>query len=712
MAGGEPVKKTIKGIYMKLNEATSHYETSGDMEEKFFSIKDQGMIFDILRNKMYSNPILAICREISCNARDAHREVGSSEVPIHIHLPNNLEQYYKIKDFGPGISPERMDNVFIQYTASTKRNDNIQTGGFGLGAKTPFSYSDSFSIVTNHNGIKYNYGCAIDETRVGKLVLLSSSPTTEPNGTEIIIPVKPMDFRAFADWTEVSTRHWKVKPIIKGYQGTFVWQDLKTIIEGDNWAISASNDWQRSAKIVIDGIEYPLELEALKKYADPKLIDAARGNLILYFGIGELTLSASREQVQLDKPTQVKISKRMDEVVKDIKARIDEKIEAFDNLWDANVYYRKELTQAFTNLTFLGKLEWRGIELQKNNHVYIDCPIFKFTKGKYSRKHGTDPNKLTRENRRDIAFDESALLYINDISLKEPTPRHVKKAFEDNPNIAAVYVICPSDTVTQASLNKSIHLDQMAPRLLSTITKASGRAYTPATSRLLVFKFDWASSAFRQVSYSSVEEDTSTKVLCRLTRDGSNNNRQVLLSSKKQLSISSLKTLVEKHKNVSFYGLDDTAPENRVAEDFGDFEAIDVFIDRKVLNNKSINYTEIKFANSHNYHLDERFLRTYSKITALITDPNSFFLKRIELHNKLRNLNEKDVGLLHIYEAVHGEITTAEVDKFVADNFEYDFDKSNAEFAKKYPLLGHINTYNYAQIVDSVAQYVNLIDKI
>jgi hypothetical protein len=710
--GRRAAPHNITGKIMKLNEVRSHYETSGDMEEQFFSIKDQGMIFDILRNKMYSNPILAICREISCNARDAHREVGTSEVPIHIHLPNNLEQYYKIKDFGPGISPERMYDVFIQYTASTKRNDNIQTGGFGLGAKTPFSYSDSFSIVTNHDGIKYNYGCAIDETRVGKLALLSQSPTDDPNGTEIIIPVKPNDFRSFAEWTEVSTRHWDVKPVIKGHYGQFVWQEVKKTLEGKNWAISASSDWQRSAKIVIDGIEYPLELDALRKYADPKLIDAARGNLILYFGIGELTLSASREQVQLDKPTQVKIRQRLEEIVQEIKSIVDAKIDSFANLWDANVYYRKELTQAFGNLNFLGKLEWKGIPLQNQSYAHAECPTFKFTKGKYSRKYGTDPNKLTRSSGTEITFEENTVLYVNDLPLKEPTPRHVKKAFEDDPKLVAVVVVCPTDKMTLDTLNKNLHLDKMEPKKLSSITKASARAYTPATSRLLVFKFDANAGAFRQVSYSSLDEDTNKKVLCTLTRESYPNSRQVVLKSKKNLSLSSMKTLTEKFTGFSFYGLDDSAPADRVEEDFSDFEDIEEFIDEKVLSNKTINYVEIKFATTHNYHVDEKMLRNYSKIKPLITEPGSFFLKRLELHKKIKTMCEGDLGLLFIYESVHGEINSKEIEQFVKDNPEYDLESANKDYEQKYPLLGHVNVYNYSQVVPHVAQYVNLIDKV
>lgn len=687
------------------------YETSGDMEEQFFSIQDTGMIFDILRNKMYSNSILAICREISCNARDAHREVGKADVPIHIHLPNNLEQYYKIRDFGPGISPERMYNVFIQYTASTKRSDNLQTGGFGLGAKTPFSYSDTFSIITNVDGVKYNYGAAIDETRVGKLVLLSQTPTDDPNGTEIIVPVKTEDFRAFAEWTEASTRHWEVKPTIKG-RSNFTWQEVNRTLEGKNWVISSTNDYQRGVKAVVDGIEYPLEMDALRKYADTKLIDAARGNLYLYFSVGELTLSANREQVHLDKATQIKIKERLEEVLKNIKDSVHEKIDNFPNLWDANLFYRKEISQVFNRIEFLGTLSWKGIALTTNGYVPTGCSTYKFTKGKHSRKFGTDPNKLSRSAGGEFAFEPNTLLFINDLPLKEPTPRHVKKAFEDNTDLQNVVVICPDDKMTEAMLNAKLHLDKLGARHLSTITKASGRAYTPATSRLLVFKFDKVAAGFRQVSYSSIEEDTNKKIICTLTREAYPNSRQILLKSKKNLSLSSTSTLAEKFPNYSFYGVDVTAPTDRVEEEFGDFEDIEDFIEKKILSNKVINYVEIKFATKHNYHLDENMLKNHSKLEGLVSSPNSFFMERLNLHKKIKTLCTGDLGLLHIYESIHGEISTNDLDQFVLDNPSYDLDKTNNEYFEKYPLLAHVHTYNYKEILPHIVQYVNMIDKI
>lgn len=695
---------------MKLNESRPNVEVSGDWEEEFFSIKDQGMIFEILRSKMYSNPILAICREVSCNARDAHREVGKPEVPVHIHLPNYLEKYYKIKDFGPGISPDRMVNIFIKYTASTKREDNLQTGGFGLGAKTPFAYSDQFSIVTVHNGIEYNYSCLIDATKVGKLMKGSETPTNKPNGTEIIIPVKDQDFKFFADWTELATRHWKVKPIIKG--GTINYTTSKNIIEGNGWAIQSTTDWQRAAKMIIDEIEYPLELDSLKKYADSKLIDSARGSFVMYFGVGELTLSASREQVYLDKPTQDKIRKRMDSIFEEIKGKVVAKIDAFPNLWEANVYYRQELTQAFHSLQFLGTLSWKGIPLT-NGYIDVNCPTFNFTKGKYSRRTGNDPNKLTRGRTRALSFSEGSVLYVNDLPLKEPTPRHVKKAFDDNPKLVSLQIICPDGKVSIADLNKKISLDKMQPKLLSSITKASARNYTPATSRLILFKFDSPARNFRQVSYSSVEEDLNTnKVLCLLSRDQNDSNRFIVLENKNRIQPNILFPLSDKFPKFSFYGVDSSTPADRLEEEFSDFMTIDDFLDEKVLNNTKINYVEIKFALSNSYHSDSYLVKHEAAFKKAIKDKNSLFLRRLDLSRRIRDLSGSDTALLEIYESVNGAISEKIQKDFKTNNPDWDIEKINKECIAQYPLLTAIRSYDYAPHVESIAQYVNMIDKI
>ncbi len=692
---------------MKLNDIRPQIESSGELEEQFFSIQDQGMIFDILRNKMYSNPILAICREISCNARDAHREVGTPEIPVHIHLPNTLEPSYKIKDFGPGISPDRMSNIFIKYTASTKRDDNIQTGGFGLGAKTPFSYSDTFTIITNFNGKRYNYACFIDETRIGKLALLSEAPTTEPNGTEIIIPVKPADFNNFRDYTEQSTRHWDVKPVIKG--NTFNYRSPTPAFSGTNWNIVNSNDYNRQIRVVIDGIEYPLNMNDLRKFADVRLIDSSRGDLTFYFGIGELSLSASREQIYLDQTTQAKLRDRLKLVENEIKDVINSKIQTFENLWEANIFYRKEVSNFFYDASFLQALKWNGIELRRESYISPNCPVITFVRGKYSRKNGTDPNKISRGMSRNLSFQAGSALYVNDLGIKDPMVKHVKKAFDDDPKLMHLQVVCPTDKVTIQTLNNDIHLDKMAPKMLSTITSASGRSYKLVSARLLVFKYDNNSMSFAQVSYSDMEADTNKKVLCKLEKSGYNGAREIAMT-KNAIPAHTLRAILNMSPQTSFYGVDASTPAKRIEEDLSDLMDFEKFLNETVMQNKSVDYVAVAYARDNCSIIDHQALRNASTFKNLVKKPDSLYLKRIASFQKIKELNHKYRDLLELYEIMFGKISSKQINEFIDKNPDLDLGKIQKDYYKKYPLLTRLG-YVADDAAEHISHYVNLSDK-
>jgi len=691
---------------MKLSSIRPNIQSSGNLEEQFFSIQDQGMIFDILRNKMYSNPILAICREISCNARDAHREIGKMDTPIQITLPTHIDPFFKVKDFGPGISPARMANVFIKYTASTKCDDNIQTGGFGLGAKTPFSYSDTFTIITNVDGVKYSYACFIDETKVGKLAMLNQAETNDENGTEIIIPVKSADFNTFSQWTESATRHWKVVPIIKGAR--FTYRQMVKAVEGDNWAIVISTDYNREVKIIIDGIEYPLDLSALKTYADSALISSLRDNLFLYFDIGELTLSASREQIYLDKPTQDKIKARIDKIINDMRVEIQKKIDACSDLWSANIYYSNEISNVFGKIKVLGKFKWQGAEVISNSESRAPgCALFTFTKGKYTRGKGNDPDKIVRGRNSVLSFQKSHVLYINDLSIKEPTLRHVKKAFDDNPGITGVQVICPSDLVTEEALNKSIGLDKLTTKRLSDITKATTRKYTNS-ARLIMFKFI---NSFQQVSYASMEEDTEEKIICLLDSN-KDDGKFVILKNKKKLHNKAIGSLSRKFPKHSFYGVSISTPADRIEEEFSEVITIDDFIDEKVTANKTIDYVKIKQALIIYHKIDSKLTRNAEAFKKGIINQNSPFLAKLAKHESNLVLSRSiDSELLEIYEWLEGEIDDKKLSAFNKANPDFDLKKFDEVCASIYPLVEHVNTYGFESAINDIIGYVNLVDK-
>jgi hypothetical protein len=100
-----------------------------------YTVDSPALVFDVLCSKMYGTPFETMIQEYMANARDAHREVGKLDVPIQLIFPTNLDSHLYIRDFGPGLTIERIKTVFTKLGKSTKNDDDVMTGGFGLGAK-------------------------------------------------------------------------------------------------------------------------------------------------------------------------------------------------------------------------------------------------------------------------------------------------------------------------------------------------------------------------------------------------------------------------------------------------------------------------------------------------------------------------------------------------------------------------------------------------
>lgn len=62
--------------------------SSAITETNQFHIKNSAKAFYILSTSLYSDPILAILRELGCNARDSHVQAGQTK-PWRLHLPTD-----------------------------------------------------------------------------------------------------------------------------------------------------------------------------------------------------------------------------------------------------------------------------------------------------------------------------------------------------------------------------------------------------------------------------------------------------------------------------------------------------------------------------------------------------------------------------------------------------------------------------------------------
>ena len=77
---------------------------SHDFDSVNFTIdaEDMSYVASLLRNN-YSNPTLAVVREISANALDANIEANASR-KVEVTIPSKLNPHFVVRDFGGGLS--------------------------------------------------------------------------------------------------------------------------------------------------------------------------------------------------------------------------------------------------------------------------------------------------------------------------------------------------------------------------------------------------------------------------------------------------------------------------------------------------------------------------------------------------------------------------------------------------------------------------------
>lgn len=312
-----------------VEHTTNH---SSSIESVQFSIEqeDVAQIFELLRTGIYRDKILAVLREYAANAWDANRMAGKTSTPIEIHIPEYGDQELRIRDFGPGLSPDDIRKVYSKYGRSTKRDTNVAVGSFGIGAKSGFAYADQFTVTSwtpVHDAgnlemvvdmgpfrtmtaatttIKRTYVASLDDSGLGKIDLLDESPSEESTGVEVSIAVKYSDIDEFERTAVKLFQHFEPRPTINVELPEPPAE--RTVLRTGTIAGKGSK-W-----IAVMGcVPYRLDLEQL----DRKLVHKALFNLSgsLNLEIGDVTVTASREELRYTDRTKATIVARLEELV-------------------------------------------------------------------------------------------------------------------------------------------------------------------------------------------------------------------------------------------------------------------------------------------------------------------------------------------------------------------------------------------------------------
>jgi len=443
---------------MKLQTSANKGEVQGVLGETAFGIGNGALLLEYLRSNIYKNPIQALTREITSNARDAHREVHADpnnpttrETPIQITFPNEWCSDFQVQDWGPGISPDRMSDIYTQFGNSTKRNDNDETGGFGLGCKTPFAYGDSFTVTTVHEGIKYHYSAILDGG-AGKMVLMSQEETDEPSGTIVSVPVDQDDWDEFIEYTMLATALWNVKPVLRGRKPAPEYPNIETYFGGEGWVLANTQDIRSipgldsGAYAVVDGIPYKIERYSMGDY-DYSLYNAFTCSFHLYFEVGELDLAPSRDHLRYTKETKALILERIKKAKAELKAQIQEKIADAPSYYDAALAYRNLKADTSSEVIELaGGVRWNDIPIKFEINISDVGDWAKMTK--YWLKFGEFKTKRTARTLH--PFAENVLVLFNEDEKSVPR-RGIEALLKDPSNKYEVVevITCPKQPTSR-----------------------------------------------------------------------------------------------------------------------------------------------------------------------------------------------------------------------------------------------------------------------
>jgi hypothetical protein len=438
---------------MKLQDTTTTIAQIGTSEESQFKMKTSRKAFQILSD-LYSDKPLAIVRELGCNASDSMTAAGKSDRPFLIHIPNALEPYLIIQDFGTGISHENIYSIYATYFESTKTNTDEQIGCLGLGSKSPFCYTDNFMVTSIHEGEKRIYNAFFNEQNTPAIALMSTAKTDEENGVAIQIPVKKEHFGDFYNAIRKAFRFFPIKPIIKG--GQIDWKDLKPVFKGDGWESYDSLGYAESFAIM-GGVTYPIAIHQLESKNHDFM---RRGGVVLYFKMGELDFTPSRESLSYCPMTIKALNAKAEFAYKNLQQKMTEEVDKAPTLFDAiqQVYILREKFQYLANLNF-DKLTWKGINV--SNPVEM---IQKMSKaGVTTHSYAKYGRSKFRESI-NVSFSPKAVWYYDD--LPKGTANRIKGILRNDND--AIICLFTQDAYKELTSNKDPNLCFDKSRFLPT----------------------------------------------------------------------------------------------------------------------------------------------------------------------------------------------------------------------------------------------------
>jgi hypothetical protein len=294
-----------------ISTNTSGVSTNGSVSD--YSIEMNESMFTMLTKNVYNDPIKAVIREWSTNAIDACIAAGV-EPRFNVHLPVPAQSFFSVRDYGTGLSQEDIVGLFSILGASTKRESNNYNGTFGIGRMAGLAYADSFTIESFHEGIHHIYSTSFINGSP-KCVHLSSTPTDEPNGLQLSIPVRLEDVSVFQSRAHEIYRYFDTKP---NFNIDFDCSRVSTDDIADDWFFE-----DNMLPYINNYSNYVLMANVLYEIPSNNVASHGFSCVILKVPTGAVSINPGRESISLSKESVEYLNGRFNDIVSSYHVTFD-----------------------------------------------------------------------------------------------------------------------------------------------------------------------------------------------------------------------------------------------------------------------------------------------------------------------------------------------------------------------------------------------------
>lgn len=353
---------------MKIEVTRQDVAASGMIAQREFTVKVGAHLMKILSG-IYTNPVDAMVREYLTNMYDAYLALRAKNptaeiIPPILSAPSLLDGTLVFKDFGIGMSPETVWEVYCQYGNSTKNDSDVMVGGFGLGSKTAFCYGNgaNWMIESRVAGMRHDYIAYINEENVPSLTHVSSAPTEEHSGVTIRIPIRRGDIEEARDAVVKYAQHFPMPLTVENIEIT----PTVPVLSGEGWYVLHPRHSTVEFKIVMGNVPYSVPHRELEDnilpsgqdyYVRSFLLDNA---FVVTVPIGSMDIVPSRDALMFTDKTRAALAARIPILLDNVRDAVNLRLGAAKTEWEAlalaqSFHSLNQFDDVFTEVTYRGE---------------------------------------------------------------------------------------------------------------------------------------------------------------------------------------------------------------------------------------------------------------------------------------------------------------------------------------------------------------------